>query len=337
MQKIIVFLKKGVPAICLCVAFASIGSMFFIPGSGLISCLPIITLCTVLPGLLVDKYYILPPLFFILTYFFTFSKDKLQLFPEIPGGFALGVSLYAAIISATACASVYIIKYVIENKKRIAINVCSSAALIILSVALVFPLNGTLWGYLDAKSEINAHINEKFFSNELNSGSIYHIPFINSYACDIYIEATCIPSVTYQNGIVDESVTKGIIEYIGAEKSVLLTDTLRKSFPNDSFNVKASSVSKKCGKISVDNREDIYPYIGYTVAINSEETAKSFVKKVKEYVSVINSSGFETNTVTFVGGAKQRLYYRIEVDIGSPHVSIDNLLEPYDTSIPYQS
>lgn len=328
-------LSSGWLSIVICVAFASLGSMCFIPSHGIIVCLSIITLCTVLPALIVDKFYFLPPLFFFLTYFFTFADDTLLEYPDMPGGFALFVALCAVIISAIACVGAYLIKTAVKNKSKIALKISSAVIVIIVSAILVFTVNGTPWDFAEAKSNINDYIEDRFYPDELNLGEVYHIPFSNAYACNVFVDSTCTPSVRYENGKVNESLTTEIVEYIASRNTIELTTVLRNSFPNDKFRVSASSISKKYGKISKNANEEIYPYIGYTVEIVSEETAKSFVKKIQEYVSVLDANGIEANTISFVGGVKQNLYYRIDIDMGAPHSSVSKLLKPYDSSIPY--
>ncbi len=337
MQKIFNALNKGFPAILICVVFATVGGALFIPAGGFVTTLPFIVVCTIIPCLIVEKYYYMPVLFFGTTYLFTFSREVPSLLTDFTGGFALFVSIYAAIISLLACIATHFIKKAANTNKSRWIYVCCASVLLIASVIASIPLNGTPWGLAKAKNEINQKISDNFYVNELNVGKVYYVPSSNSYACDVNVGETNtnVAHLIYKNGLIYENVTKRFVAELGADTVLKLTNTLRKSFNNDTFRVEATDIGKNYGKLSANTKEEAEPYIGYKITIYSEETAKTFTDKVQDYLAVLDGSGIQANKITFVGGAKQKLYYKIEVDMGAPHGSVAGLLEPFDTTLPF--
>lgn len=337
MQKIFNALNKGFPAILICVVFATVGGALFIPAGGFVTTLPFIVVCTIIPCLIVEKYYYMPVLFFGTTYLFTFSREVPSLLTDFTGGFALFVSIYAAIISLLACIATHFIKKAVNNKKSRWIYVCCASVLLISSVIASVPINGTPWGLVKAKNEINQKISDSFYVDELIIGKVYYVPSSTSYACDVKVGKTNtdIAHLIYKNGLVHENITKRFVTELGADTVLKLTNTLRNNFNNDTFRVEATDIGKSYGKLSVSAKEEAKPYIGYKITIHSEETAKTFTDKVQDYLAVLDGSGIQANKITFVGGAKQKLYYKIEVDMGAPHGSVADLLEPFDTTLPF--
>lgn len=339
MKKIREFLRKGIPAIILSVVLTSVGCYFSLPSRGLATCFPLIALSTAAAGFLVDKYIWLPPLVFLTTYLFTFSVDKPERWGSSPIGFSVFVPLYAAVVSLLACVFVFFAKKAIKAGKKnwwyIPLSVVFAAVLIFSNT----PINGTPWGYMKAGKEIENVIDNNFVADEIEAGNLYFCPFDGTYARDtaLVYRSGEKAQLVYKNGVVNENVTGCIVSTLSEETVNKLTALLRGSFATDNFNIYATEVGSGIGKITAEIGEEAAPYIGYTVVIGSEETAKSFVNKVQRYISVLDAGGIKTGPVTFAGGAKQKLYYKIKVDIGGAHSSVASLLSPFDPSLPFDT
>jgi len=337
MQKIKAFFEKGSPSLFLGVICASIGSALFIPSTGLVTTLPFVLLFSVIPALISQKVYHIPPMFFAVTYLFCFAKDVPLKYTDVTGGYTLYVAAFAAIISCLGCAAACLVKSAIKNKDKAVFKILASVCLAVLGVLGTCYLNGTPWAMLDAKGKISAHAEANFTEGELDIGGVYFVRGRNYYVCDAKIKGT----VDKGSFVCADKVTNTLdalaVKYAGEDKTKEIAALLRKAFPEDSFSVDPDLRSFDGVKVSFNNTEELEKLISYTVRINSEETAKSFVEKASAFASVIGKSDIECSVITLTGGAKQKLYYTISVDTTAPAGNMGRLLRIYSTCLLPQS
>lgn len=330
MRKFFNLLKEGGGSIVFGAVCACIGSALFIPSTGFVTTLPLIVLFAALPALIIKRSTVLPPMFFAAAYFFCFAKDTPQKLTELPGGYTLFVALLAFVISVSTCVSCHFAKEAYTKKKRVAIYAIASVVFAVLAVLGNAWLNGTPTGFLKAKGEISIHIETNFVSEELDVGGIYYVNSRKYYVTDAKISnGNNIGTFVYSNGNVTNDLSKYIVTYTGEEKARKISEVLKKAFPSDSFTVTPNDRSFDGIKVSLGSADELLPLISYTVTINSEETAKTFVKKAEAFVAVLNGSGIDCQSIRMVGGEKQKLYYSIEVDTTAPNVNLSSFLRVY--------
>lgn len=332
MQKLVNYIKNGGGALIFGTLCATAGAALFIPGTSPITTLPFILLFTAIPAFVVEKPYILPPLFFAVTYFFSFAKNSPLRFPHVLGGYTLYIAIFAALISLLTCLACAKIKNAVNSKGKRFVTIPLAVVLIVAGVLANSFIHGTPWAAHSAKSQIFKHIESSFEKSELDIGGVYYVQNGEYYACDVQIKGTGDSgSVIYKNGVVSHDLTKLAVGYAGADKATNIAKELRAAFPNDSFTV--TPVCERFGntKLSFKDSSKLLPFISYNVTVNSEETAKSFVEKAESYAAVLSRSDVACDNITITGGAKQKLYYTISVDVGAPQRSLASLLRIYST------
>lgn len=337
MQKIKAFLEKGSPSLFLGVICASIGSALFIPSVGLVSTLPFVLLFSLLPALLSQKVYHIPPMFFAVTYFFSFAKDVPLKYTDVIGGYTLYVASFAALISCLGCAAACVIKSAFKSKDKLALKLPAALALVVAGVLATCFINGTPWDALEARDKISAYAEANFTEDELDIGGVYFVRERNYYACDAEIKGTADKGSFVCADKVTSTLDAFAVSYAGESKTKEIAALLREAFPEDSFTVTPDLRSFDGVKISFSNTKNIEKLISYTVRIHSEETAKSFAEKAGAFASVIGKSDVECSVITLIGGAKQKLYYTLSVDTTAPADNVAKLLRIYNNCLLPQS
>jgi len=332
MQKLINNIKNGGGALIFCTLCATAGAALFIPGTGPITALPFVLLFTAIPTFIVEKPYITPPLFFAVTYFFSFAKNVPLRFPGVAGGYTLYITIWAAIISLLTYFACTQIKGAVKAKGKRFIAIPLAAIFLLIAVFAGIYVQGTPWAAFEAKGQISAHINSNFDKGELDIGGVYYVPRGEYYACDVQIKGTQDSgSIIYKNGAASNDLTKLAVEYAGADNATKIAKALRNAFPNDMFTVTPVCENVGNTKLSFKDGTRLLPFISYDITVHSEETAKSFVDKAESYAAVLSRANIACDNVTIIGGAKQKLYYSISVDVGAPQKPLASLLRIYST------
>ncbi len=305
-----------------------------LPTSGIISTFPLAFLISAGMTYVVKKFYLLPTVTFVVTYLFAMFFNTPRVCEDLFGGYALRVSLKVAVISLFGCFFVVLIKNKDMIIKKSWLTVSLSVVIITVAILLNCFESGTPWSYISAKNDITDILEQRFDTEGVKISKVYAVPGTKTYACDVSTPiSNKVAFVKSDNGKMYETVTELFTEVLTSDSTVEFTAILRKEFPNDSFEVKCSYTGLYKKRLSLKETDSVQNHLTYTVSIHSEETAKSFLIKAKEYFKAISDAGIPCNNLIINGGVRRKMFYTLQ---GNPYIpesfnytSYENALMPY--------
>ncbi len=302
-----------------------------LPSSGIISTFPLAFIFSFMAFWVVKDYIYIPTAFFLITYLFAFFKGSPVGFENVLGGYALRVALKTTVMAFLGGLTVTVLKDKdqIINKKWVSVFAACFVAIVAIIISVYE--SGTPWGYNEAKRSINDVLEQRFDTNGVNLSKIYGTPGRNGYFCDVNIQGDDkVAHLQYSNGTISENVTDLYTEKITASSVTKMTDVLRQSFVNDSFEVKCRYTGSYKTKLSLKTPETVSEHLIYTVNIYSEETAKSFITEAKQYFEVVSDSGILCNSLVINGGVRRKMFYTAQ---GNPYIPDSYTFSAYNNAI----
>ncbi|MBQ4648074.1 MAG: hypothetical protein IJB76_02825 [Clostridia bacterium] len=298
---------------------AIIGAYASLPTNGMISTIPFTLAISFLASFILTKPILLPCYFFVVSYMIAFLTDTPTELNSVLLGYALTFATKNTVFSFLGCLASMAIKNKSGAFKSSRAKVVIAVLLLTASTVIGAFANGTPWGYVKAKGEIERLINERFDVNELSVSTIYNIPGNNKYACDVTVNGKSdISSVVYLDGTLSENITEIIAGTITQESATKLTNVLREALPQKSFKVHCEYNGMYAEKLSLKNTESVSNYLKYSIDIYSEETAKTFINEAELYLSAIKDKGFLCTEIVINGGIRRKMLYSLHANPYAP-------------------
>ncbi|MBE6677876.1 MAG: hypothetical protein E7597_03675 [Ruminococcaceae bacterium] len=310
---------------------ATVAAYVSLPSSGIISTFPLAFIFSVISCFVVKDLFYIPTAFFLVTYLFAFFEGSPVGFENILGGYALRVALKTTVMALLGNLAVAVLKDKdrIINKKWLSVFAAGFVAFVAI---IVFGYeSGTPWGYNEAKREIYNIMEQRFDTDGVNLSTVYASPGGNGYFCDVNIKGEDkVAHIQYRKGMINENVTELYTEKIAASSVLKMTEILRQSFTNDSFEVKCEYIGSYKAKMSLKAPETVSEHLVYTVNIYSEETAKSFANEAKQYFKAVSDSGVLCGNLTINGGVRRKMFYTAK---GNPYIPDSYTFGAYNNAI----
>ena len=325
------FLEDTNVMITLSAIAATLGAYLSLPTIGIVSTVPLVAIISAGMTFVIRKCFLLPTMVFIMTYLFAFFNEAPLGFDEVIGGYALRVTLKAAILSILGCLAVLIVKDKNKIFKNKWLPISTVLIVFVFTIAVSVFENGTPWGYTEAKEHINAVIEQRFDIEGIRVSKIYSIAGKNAYECDFNISGTDKTShIRYEKGKLTENATEMYTLNIADSSVIKMTEMLRSTFKSDSFEVTCKYVGAYKDKLSLSDRNTISKHLKYVINIYGEETAKTFYTEAKNYFSAIQYSGIPCTSIEINGGVRRKMFYTLE---GNPYIPQNYIYKCYNNAL----
>lgn len=294
---------------------ATVGAYISLPTNGMISTIPFTVVLSFLASFIIAKPILLPCFFFVVSYMISFLTDAPTELASALLGYALTFATKSSVFSFLGCLASMAIKNKSGAFKSGRAKIAVAVLLLVVATVIGAFANGTPWGYVNAKKNIERFLNERFDVNELRISAVYNIPGNNKYACDVTVNGKSdIASVIYLDGTLSESITEIIAETVTNESATKLTSVLRKALPQKNFKVYCEYNGMYAEKLSLKNAESVSNYLKYSIDIYSEETAKTFINEAELYLSAIKDNGFLCTEIVINGGIRRKMLYSLHAN-----------------------
>ncbi len=302
-----------------------------LPSSGIVSTFPLAFIFSMIAVWFVKDYLYVHAAFFLITYLFAFFNGTPIGFENVLGGYALRVALKATLMSFLGRLVVVFIKDKgkIVNKKWLSVSAVT--LLTFVAILISFYESGTPWGYNEAKRNINNVLEQRFDTEGVKLSKVYCAPGEKGYFCDASIKGNDkVAHIRYSDETISENITELYTDKITASSVTKMTEALRQTFIDDSFEVKCEYIGSYKTKLSLKNPETVSEYLVFTINIYSEETAKSFNAEAKRYFKAVSESGVPCQSLIVNGGIRRKMFYTAQ---GNPYIPDSFTFKSYNNAI----
>lgn len=309
--------------ILICGVISALAAYFALPGRSIVASLPIIAICAAICAFIPTHDGIKALMLPLMT----------LVFASVTTGNTLH-AVYMALLALIFCVLCIMAKRLTEKKK--ALMTVLSVLIICLSLLINTFFCGFIGNAVKSDGLLKGYVSSSY-AKSVEYGDCYYDHTSGLYKLDVSSHAmpTEKRSVYVMGGVVFDSYKSRTESILTVPVTLLLTSTLRTSFPSADFSVtSADIIGFSPDKLDPSSQDVHGELMQFTVRLGGMMTKEQFFEKAKEMALTLQLSNVDFCRVTFVGGNGMNdlcsLTVRKEMHFAPP--SIDEV-QPYRNDI----